>query len=396
MTGRNLSSSTNKSLWRKTRKELNSRPFLSLREQRKPSETKRVPFQVRSEAWSMERPSFWSKCSKTWHHRFPPYIFLLFSSSLIIGWTECKRQYEQRGSMPVGAWWRSAAKCIVVNQQLHGSKSKQWVAMLEDIHHHTFFSWAKSKISTAWETTNQFTIASTDEIEHCVCLFSSADFWRDCHLHNCVHKVPPQYPWDPIVAAMVRGQNFFNGKITLKKWRFDHPLWSRKMAIWKNWPGFRKTKNLWTSIRTSNSGSLPPEKTAKNCDCPIIVGTGACLGHNDQMVFLSFFQWLEQRSQSQQSDEIRYRKKQFLFMTNKKRKQILSRSRLSWKVGPKWVENGNELKYPICMCGLSAHPEEKRPVRMTDLDALASLKKITSRGNAGRNPWKKSSVTRRY
>ena len=65
MTGRNLSSSTNKSLWRKTRKELNSRPFLSLREQRKPSETKRVPCQVRSEAWSMERPSFWSKCSKT-------------------------------------------------------------------------------------------------------------------------------------------------------------------------------------------------------------------------------------------------------------------------------------------------------------------------------------------
>ena len=130
---------------------------------------------------------------------------------------------------------------------------------------------------------------------------------------------------------------FFNGKIMLKKWRFDHPLRSRKMAIWKNWPGFRKTKNLGTSIRTSNSGSLPPEKTAKNCDCPIIVGTGACLGHNYQMVFLSFFQWLEQRSQSQQS-EIRYKKKQFLFMTNKKRKQILSRSRLSWKVGPKWVE----------------------------------------------------------
>ena len=295
MTGRNLSSSTNKSLWRKTRKELNSRPFLSLREQRKPSETKRVPFQVRSEAWSIKRSSFWSKCSKTWHHRFPPYIFLLFSCSLIIGWTECKRQYEQRGSMPVGAWWRSAAKCIVVNQQLHGSKSKQWVAMLEDIHHHTFFSWANTKISTVWETTNQFTIASTDEIEHCVCFFSCADFWMGCHLHRCIHKVP-QYTMRPYI---------------LQQWCVDRIFLMGK-SCWKNgclttlcghgkWL-FEKIGQVSEKQRICELESEPQireaylrKKRKKNWDCPIILGTGACLGHDYQIVFLLFFQWLEQR-----------------------------------------------------------------------------------------------------
>ena len=193
----------------------------------------------------MERPSFWSKCSKTWHHRFPPYIFLLFSCSLIIGWTECKRQYEQRGSMPVGAWWRSAAKCIVVNQQLHGSKSKQWVAMLEDIHHHTFFSWANTKISIVWETTNRFTCATTDEIEHCVCFFSSADFWMDCHLHNCVHKVPPQYPRDPFCSNGAWTECFSMGKSCWRngglttlcghgKWLFEKiGQVSEKQRIWE-------------------------------------------------------------------------------------------------------------------------------------------------------------------
>ena len=322
MTGRNLSSSTNKSLWRKTRKELNSRPFLSLREQRKPSETKWVPFQVRSE---------------TWHHRFPPYIFLLFSCSLIIGWTECKRQYEQRGSMPVGAWWRSAAKCIVVNQQLHGSKSKhEWQCWkTSTITRFSAGQIQKYPLSGKQRTNLQLPLRTKLNIVFAFFLLRTFE-WTAIYttvFTKCPHNTHETLFWQQWCVDRI----FFNGKIMLKKWRFDHPLWSRKMAIWKNWPGFRKTKNLGTSIRTSNSGSLPPEKTAKNCDCPIIVGTGACLGHNYQMVFLSFFQWLEQRSQSQQS-EIRYKKKQFLFMTNKKRKQILSRSRLSWKVGPKWVE----------------------------------------------------------
>ena len=344
MTGRNLSSSTNKSLWRKTRKELNSRPFLSLREQRKPSETKRVPFQVRSEAWSIKRPSFWSKCSKTWHHRFPPYIFLLFSCSLIIGWTECKRQYEQRGSMPVGAWWRSAAKCIVVNQQLHGSKSKQWVAMLEDIHHHTFFSWANTKISTVWETTNQFTIASTDEIEHCVCFFSSADFWRDCHLHNCVHKVPPQYPWDPILAAMVRGQNFFQWENHVEEMEVWPPFVVTENGYLKKLARFQKNKEFGNFNQNLKFGKPTSGKNCKKLWLPHHCGDWCLLGAqlSDGFSFIFPVAWTE-KSKSAKWNQIQEKTISFYDQQKKKTNPFQVPFELkSWpEVGLKTAMNWN-------------------------------------------------------
>ena len=108
------------------------------------------------------------------------------------------------------------------------------------------------------------------------------------------------------------------------------------------------------------------------------------------------------------------RKNKFFFNDQQKKKTNPFQVPFELKSWPevRW-KNGNELKYPICMCGLSAHPEEKRPVRMTDLWICERFlvlekntcmsqapqhhsKKITSRGNAGRNPWKKSSVTRRH
>ena len=211
---------------------------------------------------------------------------------------------------------------------------------------------------------------------------------------------------------------FFNGKIMLKKWRLDHPLRSRKMPIWKNWPGFRKTKKLWTSIRTSNSGSLPPEKTAQHWHCPIILGTGACLGHDYQIVFLSFFQWLEQRSQSQQSEitwprsHFRYRKNNFFLWPTKKKTnpfqvpfELKSWPEVGWK-RRQWIETPNHcvVKVPIPkkeslsewrICGsVSAFLCWKKI--LVCQRPQHHWRKFTSRGNAGRNPWKKSSITHRY
>ena len=274
------------------------------------------------------------------------HFFRFFSCSLIIGWTECKRQYEQRGSMPVGAWWRSAAKCIVVNQQLHGSKSKhEWQCWkTSTITRFSAGQIQKYPLSGKQRTDSHVPLRTKLNIVFAFFLLRTFEWTA---IYTTVFTKCPHNTHEALFAAMVRGQNVFQWENHVEEMEVWPPFAVTENGYLKKLARFQKNKEFGNFNQNLKFGKPTSGKNCKKLWLPHHCGDWCLLGAqlSDGFSFIFPVAWTE-KSKSAKWNQIQ--EKTIPFYDHQKKKtnpfqvpfELKSWPEVGWKKR-QWIEIPN-------------------------------------------------------